>query len=80
MMSSVAWMVASVGSLPVTRHGCSCDALTRASETMMVRTVPVRFSYRASSNALAMLSGISATLGVTSPSSSSGLGGDVMIC
>ena len=34
IMSSVAWVTASVGSLPVTRHCCSCEVWTRASETM----------------------------------------------
>ena len=35
IMSSFAWMTASVGSLPVAKHCCSCEARTRASETMV---------------------------------------------
>ena len=36
MRPRVAWIVASAGSLPVTKHCCSWDALTRASETIVV--------------------------------------------
>ena len=35
MMSTVAWTVASVGSLLVTKHCCNWDALTRASEVIV---------------------------------------------
>ena len=35
MRSRVAWMVVSAGSLPVTKHYCSWDALTRANEIIV---------------------------------------------
>ena len=35
MRSRVAWMVASAGSLPVTKHCCNWDALMRANETIV---------------------------------------------
>ena len=74
-------MVPSDGCFSVAKHCWSWDALTRANEIMVAGSLlPVRFSCRASDNALAVLSGISASLGVTWSSSLSGLGGNVGTC
>ena len=74
-------MVIFAGSLPVTKPYCSWDALMRAIEIRVAGSLfPVRFSCNATNNALAVLSAMSAPLGVTSPSSLSGLGGDVVTC
>ena len=80
MRSRVAWIVVSAGSLPVTKHCCSLDALRRAIEIRVAgSSFPVRFSCNASNDALAMLSEMSASrchfafLLV-------GLGGDVVRC
>ena len=81
MRSGVAWMVVAAGSFPVAENCWSWDALTRTNEIMVTGSLfPVRFSCKASNNALAMLSGMSASLGVASFSSLPGLGGDVVTC